>query len=89
MKRGWILAIFSALVATLSFALNREPAQTQWLTSFHRESGGLLSLLSHPDLEAPKVTGMAIYTDWGILKPDRYELVGSQNEREPKVSERV
>ncbi len=89
MKRSWILTIFSALVATLSFALNREPVQTQWLISFQRESGGLLSLLCHPDLEAPKVTGMAIYTDWGILKPDRYEIVGSQNERKPKVSEEI
>ncbi|MFN3421187.1 MAG: hypothetical protein ACK40X_05635 [Armatimonadota bacterium] len=89
MKRCWILSIFSALVATLSFALSREPAQTQWLVSFQRESGGLLSLLRHLNLEAPRITGMVIYTDWGILKPDRYEPIGSQNEREPKVSEVV
>lgn len=34
-------------------------------------------------------TGMAIYTDWGILNPERYEPVGSQNERNPKVKEQV
>lgn len=30
---------------------------------------------------------MTIYTDWGILNPGRYEPVGSQNERNPKVKE--
>lgn len=89
MKRGWILAIFSVLVALLSFTPSQETLQTQWLVSFQSQSGGLLHLLRHPNFESPKVTGMAIYTDWGILKPDRYEPVGSQNEREPKVSERV
>lgn len=91
MRRVWIPAIVLALVATISFALNRKPeaVQTQWLFSFQRQSGGLLSLLCLPNLEAPRITGMAIYTDWGILKPDRYELVGSQNEQEPRVSEQT
>ena len=87
MKRFWALAVIS--VVAFSLALNRglEPAEPQLLVSFHRQSGGLLSLLSLPKLEAPKVTGMAIYTDWGILKPDRYEPVGSQNEHDPKLNE--
>lgn len=91
MRRLWFSAIALALVATFSFSLNREiePAQTQWLFSFQHQSGGLLSLLQRSDSEAPKITGMAIYTDWGVLKPDRYEPVGSQNERKPKRYEQV
>lgn len=91
MKRGRVLIIVLALVSNLLLALNREPelGQSRWLVSFQQQSGGLLNLLCRPNLEAPKVTGMAIYTDWGILKPDRYEPVGSQNERNPKASEFV
>lgn len=89
MKRVWVLTTILVLFATFSLASKREPVQTNWLISFQRQSGGLLNLLSLPDLEAPKVTGMAIYTDWGILRPDRYEPVGSQNERDPKVRETV
>lgn len=87
MKRFWVLATALAVFATFSLSLKREPVQTEWLVSFQRQSGGLLNLLCRPNLEAPKVTGMAIYTDWGILRPDRYEPVGSQNEREPRVTE--
>lgn len=89
MKRSLKLTIIWALTATFAVAVSRElePVQTHLLFSFQRQFGGLLSLLSLPNLKAPKVTGMAIYTDWGILRPDRYELVGSQNEREPMVRE--
>ncbi|MCX7643007.1 MAG: hypothetical protein N2116_04275 [Armatimonadetes bacterium] len=89
MRRRWTLTVALVLFAALSLAIDRgpEPVQPRWLVSFQRQSGGLLSLLRLPDFEAPKINGMAIYTDWGILKPYQYEPVGSQNENEPKVSE--
>ena len=91
MKRILALATSLALLVTFSLALKREPnpAQPKWLISFQQQSGGLLKLLCPPNSEAPKVIGMAIYTDWGILRPDRYEPVGSQNEHAPKVQETV
>lgn len=40
-----------------------------------------------PEVDSPKLVGMAVYTDWGILRPGRYELVGSQNERNAKITQ--
>jgi hypothetical protein len=85
------VSVIVALLATLSLIESHESQQvvktSQWFIAFQPRSGGLLSLFRHPEIEAPGLTGMAIYTDWGILHPGRYEVVGSQNERNPKVIE--
>ncbi|MEJ7613094.1 MAG: hypothetical protein SQA66_05585 [Candidatus Fervidibacter sacchari] len=88
MRRVWVSLILT-LLAVLSLIESQQATKTfQWHIVFQPQSGGLLSLFRHPEIEAPRLTGMAIYTDWGILKPGRYEVVGSQNERNPKINER-
>jgi len=87
MRRIWF-SLIVAFSAVLSLIEAQQATKTfQWLIAFQPQSGGLLSLFRHPENEAPRLTGMAIYTDWGILQPGRYEVVGSQNERNPKIME--
>jgi len=81
-------SLIVVLLATLSLIESQQATKTyRWHIAFQSQSGGLLSLFRHPEIEAPRLTGMAIYTDWGILRPGRYEFVGSRNERNPKVTE--
>ena len=88
MRRIWVSLIVT-LLAALSLVEPQQATKTfRWHIAFQPQSGGLLSLFRHPEIEAPRLTGMAVYTDWGILRPERYEVVGSQNERNPKVTER-
>lgn len=87
MKRNWLFVWVLVLLAPFSLAPSQMGGAPQWLVSFQQQAGGLLSLLSHPYVDEPRLTGMTIYTDWGILNPGRYEPVGSQNERNPKVKE--
>lgn len=86
MKRVWVHAIVLAFAITVSVTPHQSFKSQQWHINFQEQSGGLLSLLQLPQVELPKLVGMAIYTDWGILQPGRYEPVSSQNERNPKVS---
>ena len=86
--RRVLFSLILALLAALSLVETRQATKAfQWHIVFQPQSGGLLSLFRHPEIEVPRLTGMAIYTDWGILRPERYEVVGSQNERNPKVNE--
>lgn len=89
MKRNWLFVWVLVLLAPFSLVPSQTGGAPQLLVSFQQQAGGLLSLLSHPDVDEPRLTGMAIYTDWGILNPGRYEPVGSQNERNPKVKKQV
>lgn len=88
MKRFWAIAIILTF-ATAEIARNQPFNSPQWVVLFREQSGGLLGLLQLPHLDSPRLTGMAIYTDFGILRPSRYEPVGSQHEHNPKVSERT
>jgi len=82
------VSLILALLAAFSLVETQQAAKAfRQHIVFQPQFGGLLSLFRHPEIEAPKLTGMAIYTDWGILRPERYEVVGSQNERNPKVNE--
>ncbi|MGQ9464002.1 MAG: hypothetical protein ACUVRR_13300 [Candidatus Fervidibacter sp.] len=89
MKQNWLFVWVLVLLAPFSLVPSQTGGAHQWLVSFQQQTGGLLSLLSHPEVDKPRLTSMTIYTDWGILNPGRYEPVGSQNERNPKVKEQV
>ena len=78
--RRWWWLLFSALCLGASIA----PPQFQW----QRGAGGLLSDARLAGVDAPRVVGMKIYTDWGVLQPSHYEAVGSQNEQTPQTRQR-
>ncbi len=79
----WWLAVFSAFA--LAVALPQQVASPAGQIVFRPQAGGLLSLFRPPVADSPRLTGMAIYTDWGILKTGHHEAIGSQNEQTPKV----
>ncbi len=81
---GW-LVVFSAFA--LAVALPQQVASPSWQVVFRPQAGGLLSLFRSPTADFPRLTGMAVYTDWGILKTGHHEAIGSQNEQTPKVIE--
>ncbi|MCS7191676.1 MAG: hypothetical protein NZ937_01670 [Armatimonadetes bacterium] len=89
MKRVWIVALVLFSTAVAKLTSNQSVNPYQWNISFEKHFGGLLSLLQIQHLDSPKVIGMRIYTDWGILRPGRYEPVGSQNEQSPKIIQKV
>lgn len=84
-----MLAIVLTLLATIKGAPNQTAKWPQLEIAFRKQSGGLLSLLRFPETDLPSLTGMTIYTDWGILRPERHEPIGSQNEFSPKVIEQI
>ncbi|MCS7263379.1 MAG: hypothetical protein NZ805_00945 [Armatimonadetes bacterium] len=89
MKRIWTPMAFLALVTLTVLKPNLSAQSLQLEVSFDERSGGLLSLMKIPEVNLPQLTGMVIYTDWGILRPEHYEPIGSQNENKPKVSEKT
>ncbi len=80
----WIFWL--ALLSLVAALPSQEKIAPLWQAVFDPQKGGLLQLLRHP-FGDPRLTGMAIYTDWGILQAGRYEVVGSQNESNPKITD--
>ncbi|GEM_PF-1070451 len=80
-------------IASVAFALMLTllaVAHAQLLQVEHGfEFGGLPQLVRLKGVEAPFIRGVRIYTDANILRPGRYDPVGSHNESNPKVTRKV
>ncbi len=86
MRRS-VLAFWWVLLSLLATLPSQQPEGTLGYLAFDPQAGGLLQRLEHLRTKEPRLTSMAIYTDWGILRAGRYEVVGSQNERTPKIAQ--
>ncbi|MCS7254307.1 MAG: hypothetical protein RMK18_09910 [Armatimonadota bacterium] len=90
LKRHRDIASVTFIPALFIFLVGVAVTHSQLLqVEWQHEFGGLPQLVRLKNVEAPIIKAARIYTDWGILRPGRYDAVGSHNESSPKVIKKV